>query len=311
MTVPKKYRGESGESGASGGLRYKTLLAGSDGFPRGLAANTTYVMTEKKDGVRATWDGQRLLARRGGDLKAPRELVDGLPVRRNDVELVGELCAQRGDSDRLRGLVRAGDERAAQTHEELQTKLFLFEDLAGQPGRTYRRRLSDMERMVERSGNPRLGTVKMLGEVKSSSGSSLGSPARSVISALGALGTKIRDVVSRQDEGVVLTPNLGGPSAGRIKVKNLKVGVATVLAASTTGGGGCTVEATLKKRSRGGAGAGKGVGTKGSHPVTFNVSKRRCKEIYRGANVEVYYREKKVNSRPGSKGTRIVDVMMV
>jgi hypothetical protein len=80
-----------------------------------------------------------------------------------------------------------------------------------------------------------------------------------------------------------------------------------VLAASTgrDRGGGCTVEATLK-RSRGGSG-----GTKGSHPVTFNVSKARCKEIYRGANVAVYYRVKKANSRPGSKGARIVDVMMV
>ena len=181
VTVPKRY----GESK----IRYKTLLAGSDGFPQGLAANTTYVMTEKKDGVRATWDGRRLLARRGGDLKAPPELVDGLPARRDDIELVGELCAQRGDSDRLKGLVRSGKERAAETHEELQTKLFLFEDLAGKPGRTYRRRLSDLERVVERSGNPRLGTVEMLGEVQTPPGGSPGSAkSKSGIKALGALG---------------------------------------------------------------------------------------------------------------------------
>lgn len=58
--------------------------------------------TEKLDGVRAYWDGQRLVTRRGFTIAAPKWYTDALP----SLPLDGELWLGRGRFDETSGVVR-------------------------------------------------------------------------------------------------------------------------------------------------------------------------------------------------------------
>lgn len=55
------------------------------------------LMSEKLDGVRALWTGERLLSRHGRDLNPPTWFIDGLPPCRLD----GELWMGNGSFDSL------------------------------------------------------------------------------------------------------------------------------------------------------------------------------------------------------------------
>jgi DNA ligase-1 len=68
----------------------------SGGDPR------TYLVSEKLDGVRAFWDGQRLRFRSGLPIAAPDWFTEGLPK----TPLDGELWLGRGRFDELSGTVR-------------------------------------------------------------------------------------------------------------------------------------------------------------------------------------------------------------
>ena len=61
-----------------------------------------FLVSEKFDGVRAVWDGQRLRFRSGREIAAPEWFVQALP----DHPLDGELWLGRGQFDRLSGVVR-------------------------------------------------------------------------------------------------------------------------------------------------------------------------------------------------------------
>jgi len=61
-----------------------------------------YWLSEKLDGVRAYWDGERLWSRGGHQYQAPDWFTDPLPARPLD----GELWAGRGQFARLSGIVR-------------------------------------------------------------------------------------------------------------------------------------------------------------------------------------------------------------
>lgn len=61
-----------------------------------------FLVSEKFDGVRAVWDGQRLRFRSGREIAAPLWFVRALP----DHALDGELWMGRGQFDRLSGVVR-------------------------------------------------------------------------------------------------------------------------------------------------------------------------------------------------------------
>lgn len=61
-----------------------------------------YLISEKFDGVRAVWDGQRLRFRSGREITAPDAFLRALP----DHPLDGELWLGHGQFDRLSGLVR-------------------------------------------------------------------------------------------------------------------------------------------------------------------------------------------------------------
>jgi DNA ligase-1 len=61
-----------------------------------------HLVSEKLDGVRALWDGQRLRFRSGGEIAAPAWFVARLPAQPLD----GELWLGRGRFEALSGLVR-------------------------------------------------------------------------------------------------------------------------------------------------------------------------------------------------------------
>ena len=61
-----------------------------------------YWVSEKLDGVRAWWDGQRLVSRGGHEIRAPGWFTAGLPAEPLD----GELWLGRGRFEDLSGTVR-------------------------------------------------------------------------------------------------------------------------------------------------------------------------------------------------------------
>jgi DNA ligase-1 len=61
-----------------------------------------YWVSEKYDGVRAYWDGERFISRQGNQYHAPAWFTANFP----NVPLDGELWLARGQFDRLSGIVR-------------------------------------------------------------------------------------------------------------------------------------------------------------------------------------------------------------
>lgn len=61
---------------------------------------TGWLMSEKLDGVRAVWDGERLVSRNGNAFAAPSWFTDPLPPFAID----GELWTQRADFDRIQSI---------------------------------------------------------------------------------------------------------------------------------------------------------------------------------------------------------------
>ena len=227
--------------------------------------NSNYIATEKMDGVRAHWNGKKLLARRGGDLKAPSDLVRGLPDSKG-TSIVGELMASQGDPEKLKGLVRASSDAALKTHEDQQTQLFLFENLNPEmTKKSYTDRLKSLHNIVKnakKSGNKRVKVVPEFGNAPKSQ-------------------KRFEEMMSKTNEGLIFTKNNAPPDEKKIKMKRMKTGVATVLAASCHKSGSCHVEASMvvhqnkkKKEIR----------------VHFNVGKKYRKMIFRGSKVPVVYR---------------------
>ncbi len=70
---------------------------------------TNWWMSEKLDGVRAYWDGQRFISRQGNVYMAPDWFVEGLPT---DIHLDGELWLARKAFQRAVSIVRRQDKNA-------------------------------------------------------------------------------------------------------------------------------------------------------------------------------------------------------
>ena len=122
----KAYRGEAAEAarvGAAGlqaaGTSKAPKSAGGGGAavkketaPPVLLAHpwehdrdlTGWWMSEKLDGMRAWWDGQRLLSRLGNEVLAPAWFLEGLPAEPLD----GELWIARGQFQKTMSIVRSG-----------------------------------------------------------------------------------------------------------------------------------------------------------------------------------------------------------
>lgn len=62
---------------------------------------TSWYMSEKLDGVRAYWDGEKLISRSGKIFAAPKFFIKGFPKH----ELDGELWSKRGDFSNIASIV--------------------------------------------------------------------------------------------------------------------------------------------------------------------------------------------------------------
>lgn len=79
-----------------------------------------YWVSEKYDGVRAFWDGSRLISRQGNEYHAPSWFVKNFPK----IALDGELWLERGRFDQLSGIVR---KQIPHDSEWLQVRYMVFD----------------------------------------------------------------------------------------------------------------------------------------------------------------------------------------
>ena len=110
-----------------------------------------YWVSEKLDGVRAYWDGERLLSRKGNRINAPPWFVEHYPR----VPLDGELWMGRGAFERLSGAVR----RQVPDDAQWRGIRFMVFDLPSSPG-TFDRRLQRLREMFETIASPYLALVE-------------------------------------------------------------------------------------------------------------------------------------------------------
>jgi DNA ligase-1 len=109
-----------------------------------------FLVSEKFDGVRAVWDGQRLRFRSGRDIAAPNWFVQVLPPHPLD----GELWLGRGQFDRLSGLVR--QQRPDEGWRQMRYMVF---DAPGQGG-TFEVRWQALQAVIEAVRQPWLLRVE-------------------------------------------------------------------------------------------------------------------------------------------------------
>lgn len=128
-------------------LSLQPSLAGESPQPRLMLATNhrdgidvpDYWISEKLDGVRGRWDGQRLVTRAGQPIAPPAWFTAGWPKATMD----GELWIGRGRFDEVSGLVRAG---AADDRAWRRVRFMVF-DLPGHGG-TFDARVLRMRALI-------------------------------------------------------------------------------------------------------------------------------------------------------------------
>lgn len=103
---------------------------------------TRYLVSEKLDGVRAVWDGERLRFRSGRDIKAPAWFIAGLPK----TPLDGELWLGRGRFEALSGIVR----REQPDDAEWRSVRYMIFELPGAQG-SFRERAAAISQLVRQA----------------------------------------------------------------------------------------------------------------------------------------------------------------
>ena len=106
-----------------------------------------YWVSEKLDGVRAYWDGTRLVSRGGHPIRAPAGFTAGFP----EAPMDGELWLGRGRFEEVSGLARRDTPDPAAWRE---VRYVVF-DLPAAPG-GFGARLARLEGLVAAAGNPAL-----------------------------------------------------------------------------------------------------------------------------------------------------------
>jgi DNA ligase 1 len=166
-----------------------------------------YLMSEKLDGVRAYWDGTRLITRGGHLIRAPDWFTAGLPP----VPLDGELWLGRGRFAEASGAARRL-EPDPETWRDMRYMLF---DLPGGAG-DFRARLAALQRLVAAAGNAH---VVLLEQVP--------------VSDDAALQARLAEVTAAGGEGLMLrridAPYRPGRSDDLLKVKAFQEGDARVV----------------------------------------------------------------------------------
>jgi DNA ligase-1 len=104
---------------------------------------SAFLVSEKFDGVRALWDGRRLLFRSGRPIAAPGWFTQALPA----TPLDGELWLGRGQFDRGSGIVR----RSMAVDAEWRELRYMVFDLPGQSA-PFAERVLQMAATVQAAG---------------------------------------------------------------------------------------------------------------------------------------------------------------
>jgi DNA ligase-1 len=166
-----------------------------------------YLVSEKFDGVRAFWDGQRLRFRSGREVQAPPAFLARLPATRLD----GELWLGRGRFDELSGLVRR---RAASDEAWRELRYLVFELPDGRGD--FESRAQQLESVVAQSGCAFLSAV-----------------AQRRLASPQALRRQLDEVVRAGGEGLMLhradAPYLTGRSDVLLKLKPVQDADALVI----------------------------------------------------------------------------------
>ncbi len=110
-----------------------------------------YWVSEKLDGVRARWDGARLISRGGRQIQVPAWFLVGFPK----TPLDGELWMGRGTFERMSATARQGEPDPATWGEAR----FMVFDLPGQEG-TFGQRLVAMRALLTPSPSPHLALIE-------------------------------------------------------------------------------------------------------------------------------------------------------
>lgn len=196
-----------------------------------------YVVSEKMDGVRAQWDGERFISRRGNVFAAPKWFAAGFPAARLD----GELWGGRGTFEATSGVVRR-----ARPHEGWRAVRFMAFDAPDEQG-DFAARLAALRRIVAAANNPHLQAV-----------------AHEPIPSGAWLEKKLKEVTAAGGEGLMLrrkeSPYRGGRGDDLIKLKSFVDAEAVVVAHHPGAGkhagrlGSMTVEGADGMRFRVGAG---------------------------------------------------------
>jgi DNA ligase-1 len=110
-----------------------------------------YWVSEKLDGVRAYWDGERLWSRRGNPFQAPDWFVSDFPPQPLD----GELWLGRGHFAQLSGIVRT----VRPVDADWRFVRFMVFDLP-LADQTFDQRLPQLRELVSQAGSPYLALVE-------------------------------------------------------------------------------------------------------------------------------------------------------
>jgi DNA ligase-1 len=112
-----------------------------------------FAVSEKLDGVRAVWDGERMRFRSGRPLAAPPWLLAALPSEPLD----GELWLGRGRFDSLSAIVRSKLEDGS----NWQSVRYMVFDMPAQPG-SFAQRYARLQDLVSAAAQPWLQAVEQV-----------------------------------------------------------------------------------------------------------------------------------------------------
>jgi DNA ligase 1 len=114
---------------------------------------TQYLISEKYDGVRAFWDGKKLVSRQGYEIHAPSWFTKDLPK----IKLDGELWLGRGKFDALSGAVRK-DKPIDAEWKHIQYQIFELPNAKG----TFEARAKKIIEIVKKANLSQLKAVAQL-----------------------------------------------------------------------------------------------------------------------------------------------------
>ncbi|MER2493209.1 DNA ligase [Catenovulum sediminis] len=110
---------------------------------------TDYYVSEKFDGIRAYWDGEKLWTRNGNSINAPKSFTQGFP----NIPLDGELWLKRNAFAQTLSIIKTGTE---QNWAKISYQVF---DLPSEQG-TFNQRLIKMRTLEQQTNAPQLKWVK-------------------------------------------------------------------------------------------------------------------------------------------------------